>query len=183
MTYRQLFLQFFKFGLFTFGGGYAMIPMMSRAFVDDKKLIDIDTMTDYIAISQIAPGMIAINMANVIGRHLKGKRGSFIAVAGVALPSFIIISLIAALIPNILDIPLVLKAIQGIVIAVIVLLSITVINLLKYLKQFWYLVIYAFGIAAVVFFFQVPIIIILLSAIISGTIQAYIMSKKDVPHA
>ena len=167
MTYKQLFLQFFKFGLFTFGGGYAMIPMMSRAFVDDKKLIDMDTMTDYIAISQIAPGMIAINMANVIGRHLKGKRGSFIAVAGVALPSFIIISLIAALVPNILDIPLVLKAVQGIVIAVIVLLSITVINLLKYLKQFWYLVIYAFVVASVVFFFQVPIIIILLSAIIS----------------
>ena len=183
MTYKQLFLQFFKFGLFTFGGGYAMIPMMSRAFVDDKKLIDMDTMTDYIAISQIAPGMIAINMANVIGRHLKGKRGSFIAVAGVALPSFIIISLIAAVIPNILDIPLVLKAVQGIVIAVIVLLSITVINLLKYLKQFWYLVIYAFVVAAVVFLFQVPIIIILLSAILLGTIQAYILSHKDVPHA
>jgi chromate transporter len=102
MTYKQLFLQFFKFGLFTFGGGYAMIPMMSRVFVYDKKMIDEHTMTDYIAISQIAPGMIAINMANVIGRHLKGKRGSFVAVSGVALPSFLIISLIAALIPNIL---------------------------------------------------------------------------------
>jgi chromate transporter len=183
MTYKQLFLQFFKFGLFTFGGGYAMIPMMSRVFVYDKKLIDEHTMTDYIAISQIAPGMIAINMANVIGRHLKGKRGSFVAVSGVALPSFLIISLIAALIPNILDIPVVLKAVQGIVIAVIVLLSITVINLLKYLKQYWYLVTYAGVVSIVVFFFQVPIVAVILSAIVFGSIHAWILSKKEVPHA
>jgi chromate transporter len=183
MTYKQLFLQFFKFGLFTFGGGYAMIPMMSRVFVYDKKLIDEHTMTDYIAISQIAPGMIAINMANVIGRHFKGKRGSFVAVSGVALPSFLIISLIAALIPNILDIPVVLKAVQGIVIAVIVLLSITVINLLKYLKQYWYLVTYAGVVSIVVFFFQVPIVAVILSAIVFGSIHAWILSKKEVPHA
>lgn len=182
MTYKQLFFQFFKFGLFTFGGGYAMIPMMSRVFVYNKKIIDEHTMTDYIAISQIAPGMIAINMANIIGRHLKGKKGSFVAVSGVALPSFLIISLIAALIPNILDNPMVLKAVQGIVIAVIVLLSMTVLNLLKYLKSYWYLVSYAFVVALVVFFFKVPIVVIIVSAILLGSIQAFYLSKKDVPH-
>lgn len=182
MTNKQLFLQFFKFGLFTFGGGYAMIPMMSRVFVYDKKIIDEHTMTDYIAISQIAPGMIAINMANVIGRHLNGKRGSFIAVSGVALPSFLIISLIAALIPNILDIPIVVKAVQGIVIAVVVLLSITVINLLKYLKQYWYLVIYALLVSSAVFFFQVPIVVVILSAVFFGSIHAWLLSRKEVPH-
>jgi chromate transporter len=182
MTYKQLFFTFFKFGLFTFGGGYAMIPMMRRVFVYDQKQIDEHTMTDYIAISQIAPGMIAINMANIIGRHLKGKKGSFVAVSGVSLPSFIIISLIAALIPNILDHPVVLKAVQGIVIAVIVLLCMTIVHLLNYLKRYWYLVMYAGIVTLAVFFFEVPIVLILLSAIILGSIQAYYLSKKEVPH-
>lgn len=180
MTFTQLFLQFFKFGMFTFGGGYAMIPMISRVFVDEKKLIDEDTMTDYIAISQIAPGVIAINMANVIGRHLKGKRGSFIAVIGVALPSLIIISIIAAFIPNIMTIPLVNHAIQGIVISVILLLSLTVFKLLKYLSQYWYLILYAISISITVFFFSIPIVLVILSAIVLGSLHAFILSKKDI---
>ena len=182
MTFTQLFLQFFKFGMFTFGGGYAMIPMISRVFVDEKKLIDEDTMTDYIAISQIAPGMIAINMANVIGRHLKGKRGSFIAVSGVALPSLIIISIIAAFIPNIMTIPLVNHAIQGIVISVILLLSLTVFKLLKYLSQYWYLIIYSISISITVFFFSIPIVLVIFSAIMLGSLHAFILSKKDIQH-
>ena len=89
--YLQLFLTFFKLGLFTIGGGMAMIPLMQGIIVDKKKWMTEEEIIDCIAVSQALPGIIAINMATYVGQRKKGFLGSVLATVGVILPSLIII--------------------------------------------------------------------------------------------
>ena len=91
----ELFVTFFKLGLFTIGGGVAMIPILSNIMVKDKKWFTEDEMIDIIAICQGLPGVIAINMATYVGLKKRGLIGSFVATFGVILPSFVIIVIIA----------------------------------------------------------------------------------------
>lgn len=93
----SLFLAFFKIGLFTFGGGYAMIAIMEREFVEKKKWIGHEEFIDVIAIAESTPGPIAINSATYIGYKNAGVLGSLFATLGVVLPSFIVILIIAKL--------------------------------------------------------------------------------------
>lgn len=90
-SYRDLFWTFFKLGLFTFGGGMAMIPLMQGLIVDKKHWMDEEEIVDCIAVSQGLPGVIAINMATYIGNAKRGFLGSLVATVGVVLPSFLII--------------------------------------------------------------------------------------------
>ncbi|WP_162146877.1 chromate transporter [Acholeplasma granularum] len=94
-SYFQIFITFFKIGLFTFGGGYAMMRVMERELVENKGWIDGKTMLDLLGISQSTPGPFAVNSATYIGHHQRGFLGSFFATLGVVLPSFIIIILIS----------------------------------------------------------------------------------------
>ena len=89
--YLQLFWTFFKLGVFTIGGGMAMIPLMQGIIVDKKKWMSDEEIVDCIAVSQGLPGVIAINMATYIGNHKKGLLGAVAATVGVILPSFIVI--------------------------------------------------------------------------------------------
>ncbi|WP_314011536.1 chromate transporter [Mogibacterium diversum] len=91
----ELFVTFFKLGLFTIGGGVAMIPILSNIMVKDKKWFTEDEMIDIIAICQGLPGVIAINMATYVGFKKRGLIGSFVTTFGVILPSFVIIVIIA----------------------------------------------------------------------------------------
>jgi chromate transporter len=98
MIYLQLFITFFKIGLFTFGGGYAMISLIQTEIVVNKQWIDAATFTDIVAISQMTPGPIGINSATYVGYTVTGNVwGSMLATFAVCLPSFIIILLIALL--------------------------------------------------------------------------------------
>lgn len=98
MIYLQLFITFFKIGLFTFGGGYAMISLIQTEIVVNKQWIDAATFTDIVAISQMTPGPIGINSATYVGYTVTGNIwGSLLATFAVSLPSFIIILLIALL--------------------------------------------------------------------------------------
>lgn len=98
MIYLQLFITFFKIGLFTFGGGYAMISLIQNEVVVNHQWVDASTFTDIIAISQMTPGPIGINSATYIGYSVTGSIwGSLIATFAVCLPSFVIILLIALL--------------------------------------------------------------------------------------
>ncbi len=96
MILLELFITFFKIGLFTFGGGYAMIPMIQTEVVA-KGWMDIDTVYNFIAISESTPGPFAVNIATFIGAKTGGVFGAIIATFGLVLPSFIIILLIAKL--------------------------------------------------------------------------------------
>ena len=91
----ELFFTFFKIGAFTFGGGWAMLPIMEREFVENKKWISKEEYVDIVAVSQSFPGVLAVNTSTFIGKKILGLRGAFIAVLGVCLPSFFIILLIA----------------------------------------------------------------------------------------
>ncbi len=118
----QLFLIFFRIGAFTFGGGYAMIPILEREFVTDRGWITSEDMLNYVAIGQSTPGIIAVNMATFIGYRRRGFLGSLFATLGVITPSLIIITVIAAFISNFSEFVYVQKALAGINIAVAVIL-------------------------------------------------------------
>jgi len=99
MIYLELFLTFFKIGLFTFGGGYAMIPLIQQEVMRNQWLT-LTELTDFIAISQSTPGPFAVNIATFVGMDSGGLLGAFIAALAVALPSFIIILIIAKAFSN-----------------------------------------------------------------------------------
>lgn len=95
MIYLQIFYEFFKIGLFTFGGGYAMIPLLRQAVLEHQWLSE-SLFYDFIGICESTPGPIAVNMATYIGSYQAGILGAIVATLAVTLPSFIIILLIAA---------------------------------------------------------------------------------------
>ncbi|MCR5731957.1 MAG: chromate transporter [Sphaerochaetaceae bacterium] len=112
--YAELFLTFAKMGAMTFGGGYAMLPILQREVVENKKWATEEELADYYAIGQCTPGIIAVNTATFIGTKYKGILGGVIATLGLVFPSLVIISAIAALITNFSDYAVVHHAFIGI---------------------------------------------------------------------
>ena len=113
MIYFELFYVFFLIGLFTFGGGYAMIPMIQSEVVG-RGWISSNALTDFIAISEATPGPFAINIATFVGSHTAGILGSVCATLGVVLPSFIIILLVAFVMTKIIKNRFVQGALRGV---------------------------------------------------------------------
>ena len=113
-----IFFTFIKIGLFTFGGGYAMIPIIENICVEKKKWITHDEMMDVTVIAESTPGPIAINCATYVGYKQKGIWGAISATLGVVLPSFVIIYLISLFLDNLLEIAWIANAFKGIRIAV-----------------------------------------------------------------
>ena len=118
----QLFLTMFKIGLFTFGGGYAMISIIEDNCVEKKKWISHDEMMDITVIAESTPGPIAINCATFVGHKIAGLAGAVCATLGVVLPSFLIIFVISSFLDNFLEIEIISKAFYGIKVAVGVLI-------------------------------------------------------------
>lgn len=114
----DLFLTFFKIGLFTFGGGYAMISIIESDCVEKKKWLTHDEMMNVTVIAESTPGPIAINCATFVGYNQGGLLGSVFATVGMVLPSFLVISLVATVLDEVLAVPLVEKAFRGIQCAV-----------------------------------------------------------------
>jgi len=129
--YWESFKTFFKIGLFTLGGGYAMIPLIEEEVVNKKHWVTKDDMLDLIAISQSCPGVFAINIAIFIGYKLKKVRGALAATAGTALPSFLIILIIAMFFHQFSDNKVVAAMFRGIRPAVVALIAVPTFNLAK----------------------------------------------------
>ena len=127
----DLFLSFFKIGLFTFGSGYAMIALIENACVEKKRWITHDEMMTITAIALSTPGPIAINCATYVGYKQKGFRGSVAATLGVILPSFCIIFAISLFLDRFLEITWIARAFQGIKIAVGILILDAALKMLK----------------------------------------------------
>ena len=127
----QLFLIFFRTGAFTFGGGYAMLPILEREFVTERGWITSEDMLNYVAIGQSTPGLIAVNMATFIGYRRCGFWGALVSTLGIITPAIVIITLIAAFISNFSEYVYVQKALSGINISVAVILVSAVWNLGK----------------------------------------------------
>lgn len=129
--YLDLFLTFFRIGGLTFGGGYAMLPMLQREVVEKRGWTTEAELMDFYAIGQCLPGLIAVNTAIFIGNKQKGARGGAIAALGVVFPSLVIITIIAAFVSNFADIPAVASAFAGIRVCVFVLIINAVLKLQK----------------------------------------------------
>ena len=127
----DLFWTFCKIGGLTFGGGYAMLPIIQKEIVEDKKWATEEEVLDYYAVGQCTPGVIAVNTATFIGYKLRGITGGIIATLGVIFPSLIIILLIASFLQSFADISIVQSAFAGIRVAVVALIITTVVKLVK----------------------------------------------------
>ncbi|MGN0395709.1 MAG: chromate transporter [Coprococcus sp.] len=129
--YIDLFITFAKIGGFTFGGGYAMLPILQREVVEKKEWVTEDELMDYYAIGQCTPGIIAVNTATFIGYKQKGILGGIIATLGCVFPSMVIISVIAAFIQNFAQLAWVQSVLSGIRACVCVLIFNSVVKLGK----------------------------------------------------
>ena len=166
--YLDLFLTFARIGGFTFGGGYAMLPMLQAEVVEKKKWATEEELMDYYAIGQCTPGIIAVNVATFIGYRKKGIAGAAVATFGMVMPSILIIMVIAAAIKNFSDIEWVQHALAGITVCVCVLVLDTVIKLAKKsLKDIWaWMLALAVFLAALIT--NVPAALLVVSAGIAG---------------
>lgn len=131
----DLFFTFAKIGLFTFGGGYAMISLIERICVEQKKWIGNDDMMNITVIAESTPGPIAINCATFVGYKKKGFIGALVATLGLVIPSFIIIFLISLFLDNFLEISWIASAFKGIRLAVGILILDAGINMIKKMKK------------------------------------------------
>lgn len=127
----ELFIAFSKVGAFTFGGGYAMLPILQREIVEKNNWATDEELMDYYAIGQCTPGVIAVNTATFIGQKNKGIIGGIMATLGVVMPSLIIITAIAAFISNFSDLAIVKNAFAGVRVCVCVLIFNAVVKLWK----------------------------------------------------
>ena len=127
----DLFWTFARIGGLTFGGGYAMLPILQREVVEKRQWVSDEELMDYYAIGQCTPGIIAVNTATFVGQKTKGIIGGIVATLGVVFPSLVIISIIAAFIGNFAHLPAVQNAFAGVRVCVCVLIFNAVTKLWK----------------------------------------------------
>ena len=174
----ELFITFAKVGVMTFGGGYAMLPILQREVVENKGWATDEELTDYFAIGQCTPGVIAVNTATFIGQKKKGIVGGIFTTLGVVFPSVVIISLLAGVIEAFSHIVWVQHAFGGIRVCVCVLIFNAVVKLWKSaVKDKW-----AFGIFAVVLVCSLllnlsPVVYVLFAAV-AGIVIKVLGGKK-----
>ena len=133
----KLFTTFFRIGLFTFGGGYAMIPLIEHDVVERNGWLRKDEFLDLLAVAQSAPGVFAVNMAVFVGYKLRGKRGALAASFGCVLPSIVIILLIALFFRRFRHIEVVNNIFMGIRPVVVALIAVPVFNVAKSARLGW----------------------------------------------
>ena len=131
----ELFLTFMKIGLFTFGGGYAMISLIEDICVEKKKWLTHEQMMNVTVVAESTPGPIAINCATYVGYAQKGFPGAVVTTVGVVIPSFVIIYIISMFLDNFLEITLIANAFRGIKLAVGLLILNAGLNMLKKAKK------------------------------------------------
>lgn len=175
----RIFVSMFKVGIMTFGGGYAMLPIIDRELIENNRWITKAELLDYFAISQCTPGTIAVNTATFIGKKLRGNIGSLVATLGVISPSILIIMGIAAVMRTLFSFKIIQYAMAGIRICVCVLIFNAVIKLFKSaVIDIFTSILYIVVLISSVVFKVSPIIIVILS-IILGISSLYIKKEGD----
>ena len=129
--YGQLFFTFARIGAFTIGGGYAMLPLIQKDIVENKKWVDSADFLDMVAISQSMPGVFAVNISILCGHKLKGNAGSIVATLGSILPAFLVMLLIAVFFQHFSENEYVAKMFNAIRPAVVALIAVPVFTIAK----------------------------------------------------
>jgi len=175
----DLYITFFKIGAVTFGGGYAMLPVLDRELSEKKKWVSGEDLLDYYAVSQVTPGVIAVNVSTFVGSKKAGIPGGIMATAGVVTPSIIIITVIALFISSFEEIVWVQKALAGVNVAVTALLSYAVFNFAKKSVKNWWGVLFYICSFCAVFFYKIPSVAVVISAIVIGLAIHFIARAKN----
>lgn len=182
----ELFWTYFKIGLFTFGGGYAMIAVIENICVEKKKWITHDDMAELTVLAESTPGPISVNCATFVGFKQGGFLGAAVATLGVVLPSFIIIFALASVLDRLIEIKAVASAFAGIRIAVGLLIISAAINMIGKMKKT------AFSVAVLIaacilmlainiFSLKISVIVLMLAAAAVGLLRFAFMNKKAEP--
>lgn len=174
----KLFLTFFKIGAFTFGGGYAMIPLIQKETVETNKWLSDDDILEIIAIAESTPGPIAINSATFVGYKVCGFWGSFFATLGVVLPSFIIILIISYILREFQNIKAVKYAFNGIRAGVLALLIKAIISMYKKVqKNLVSYIVMAFSFI-IVAFFDINVLFVIIGCALIGLISSLYAGRR-----
>ena len=175
----ELFYTFAKVGVMTFGGGYAMLPILQREVVENKGWATEEELADWFAIGQCTPGVIAVNTATFAGRKVLGNIGGMVATLGVVFPSLIIISLLAGVITTFAEVAWVKNAFAGIRVCVCVLIFNAVLKLWKSaVKDVWGLLIFLAVLAASLLTSLSPVWYVLAAGVAGVLIQNLKGAKK-----
>lgn len=177
--FLELYFAFVKIGAFTFGGGLAMMPVMQRELIEKRGWVSEEELIDYFAIGQSTPGIIAVNVATFVGYKKLGWLGGIIGTLGVVTPSWVIIMLLAGAISSVDKYPLAQRALRGINVAVAALLTSVIVKFTKKtIKNFWnaLFMLLAF---ALIYFFKVQSVWIILSSLIIGCLLTLYKQKKQ----
>ena len=177
-TLLELYFAFFRTGIFTFGGGLAMMPMLQKELIEKKHWLTEEDLIDYYAIGQSTPGIIAVNVATFVGYRQAGILGAIVATLGIISPSIIIITILAGTINSISEYPKVQAALKGINVSVAALLTTVIIKFAKKtIKNVWN-VLYMLLAFVCIFWFKVPSFIIIIAAILLGCLNVVRLKKK-----
>ncbi len=174
-----LFITFFKIGAFTFGGGYAMIPLIQKEVVENKKWITDDDILEIIAIAESTPGPIAINSATFVGYRVCGFWGSFFATLGVVLPSFTIILAISFVLNEFQNITAVKYAFNGIRAGVLALLLKALWTMYKKCPKNFISYIVMAGAFILTAFFDIPLLIIIIGCAVFGLVSSFVAERRS----
>ena len=177
----DLFCAFFRIGLFTFGGGYAMLPLLQREIVEKKKWATEEEMLDYFAVGQCTPGVIAVNTATFVGFKEKKLSGAIFATLGVVSPSLVIITVIAALLSNFAHIAAVQNAFAGIRVAVCVLILNSIVKLWKksVVDKLTLGVFLAVFLGSVLLSHVSPVVFIVAAAVLGIVVRVWLRTGKE----
>ena len=179
-TLWQVFASFFKIGAFTFGGGYAMIPLIQNEAVEKRGWVTDDDILAVIAIAESTPGPIAINSATFVGYRAAGVLGSMCATLGVVLPSFVIILAISFVLKQFQDIRAVQYAFQGIRAGVLALLCKSLWTMYKKSPKGWAAYIVMAGAFILTAIFDFNVIFVIIGCGVFGLVTSTYLKKKGV---
>ena len=174
----QLFWSFFKIGAFTLGGGYAMLSMVEKAVVDQKKWIPTDEFWDMIAVVQSLPGVFAVNTALYVGHRVAGTRGAFAAMLGAIIPSITIILLLATVFREYRDQPVVERIFKGIRPCVVALILAPSLRMIKSAKVTWKTAIIPIATVFLIWWCKISPAYVILAAIAGSLIYALVIGRR-----
>lgn len=174
--YFQLFYSFLKIGLFTFGGGYAMIPIIQREIIEKRGWIAERDFLDLLTLAQSAPGPIALNMAVFVGYKLFGYRGAVTSLLGVVLPSFIIILIVAIFFSQIRDNAIVDAAFKGMRPVVVALMLAPMLGFVRDMR--WWMISIAAMVSLAIWYLGFSPIYLLVVGAVAGILWAAFAGKE-----
>lgn len=174
----ELFYTFAKVGVMTFGGGYAMLPILQREVVENKGWATEEELADWFAIGQCTPGVIAVNTATFAGRKVLGNIGGVVATLGVVFPSLIIISLLAGVITTFAEVAWVKNAFAGIRVCVCVLILNAVVKLWKKSVVDWKTFLIFLLVFAGSVFLNISPVLYVLAAAVAGVVIRELEARK-----